>query len=93
MIKAGTLCVWQECSGPIAHLNGSDVIAESGLKYKEVFWGSLGKKKVVFGYETDYIIPFHGREGHLFAMANQLREKFPPQDEEDLIKEKELENG
>lgn len=93
MIKAGTLCVWQNCEGKFSFLNGSDVTAESGLKYKRVHKDTLGNMQNALGYETDCVIKVWGVKANVFALPHLLREKFPPQDEEDLIKEKELEHG
>lgn len=50
-----------------------------------------GIKKLILGFKTDTV----HRNGHslLIAFPHELHEKHPPQDETNLIKEKELEHG
>lgn len=94
MIKAGTLCTWQNCIGSKAYLNGSDCTALSNLHFHSVYvgHGETGDK-LCYLTDTHYITPESRRKVQLAALPHELREKNPPQDETNLIEEKELEHG
>lgn len=91
MIKKGTICIWQHCTGGKTRLNGSECTAMSNLAYITAGHKS-GEFKLTLGYITDSHMMVNGYDVTLAAFPWELREKNPPQDELNLITEKEIEN-
>lgn len=93
MIKKGTVCIWQNCAGSKAYLNESECTTLSDLHFLMVYIGrSQQAVKLCYLTDTYYVAP-NGEKIRLAAHPWELRAKNPPQDEENLIEEKELEHG
>lgn len=86
MIKAGTICVWQNVPEPFDYMNGVECTALSGLRRGPVNFCD-GVRDALF-YETDQMMP--GRPRPVVALPHELREKNPPPDEVDEVEKTEF---
>jgi hypothetical protein len=93
MIKKGTACIWQNCTDSKAYLNESECVALSDLHFQMVYIGNR-QEAITLCYLTDthYVTP-NVKKVQIAARPWELREKNSPQDETNLIEEKELEHG
>lgn len=90
MIRKGDVCIWQNCVGPWAYLNGSETTVLTDLAYREGWHYDDTPAGRSLVYLTDTPAP-DDPASPLYAEPHELRKKFPDTDDEELVTDKELE--
>ncbi len=80
-LKKGDICIWQNCTGPFAYLNGEETTITGGLaRGFDVLNGGTA-----YGYRTDTPDPFFSGF-FLLGEPHELRRKEPPTTGEEKIR-------
>jgi hypothetical protein len=89
MYEVGRVYIWQNCTGDLACLNGTEtIVLEAASRYLS------DKGRWEFGCLTDTQDPLGDPEVEVYAEPGDLRPKYPPSGEQsvlDLFKRPELE--
>lgn len=81
--KVGDVCIWQNCTGKWAYLNGTETTVTGELEHGfDLVTGEIG-----IAYPTDTQDPTAPPGFFLLAGPHELRKKQPPTSGEQLIRE------